>query len=292
MTASPQKNQQSDYHRTFPPFFLQSHTAIAPQNWFTLDKNTLVFARIKIDEGLCSLNQVPKTNDVAFGSQKLPNLPFHKRTGAKKNCCSVKETVERIQGTFQSPIDLTDTGSKNKIQKPLEQLKHISIKYLKYAEDVRPPYIGTYTKISSPATSRLCRNPFTRSLPSTDYDYDSEAEWEDPGEGEDLDSEAEEEIGDDEEGDEMEGFLDDEEAAEGIRAANVKHRPLIGDLEPISTGLCWEVQKTESVPCDFEAPAPLDLRCYKLDIISGRLIRTSGGKRLYINGNRSLLVTH
>ena len=229
------------------------------------------FSLSKIDEGLDSINAIPKTNDVTFDLQKPLNLPSRNRIGTRKKFFSVREIVERIHGTFQSPIDLTGPKTRKIDQKPIEQLERVSMKYLKFAEDVRPPYIGTYTKNSSPATSKLCKNPFVRSLPFTDYDYDSEVEWEDPGEGEDLDSEAEEELGDDEEGDEMEGFLDDEEAVEGIRGANVKHRPLIGDLEPISTGLCWDVQGIESAPSNFDVPTPLDLRCFKLDIISSKL---------------------
>lgn len=225
----------------------------------------------KINEGLDPINGIPRKKEVTFDLQKSLDLPSRNRVGTRKKYFSVREIVERIHGTFQSPIDLTGPKSRKIAQKPIEQLKCVSMKYLKFAEDVRPPYIGTYTKNSSPATSRLCKNPFMRSLPFTDYNYDSEVEWEDPGEGEDLDSEAEEELGDDEEGDEMEGFLDDEGAVEGIRGANVKHRPLIGDLEPISTGLCWDVQGIESAPSSFDSPAPLDLRCFKLDIISGKL---------------------
>lgn len=273
VTTSPKKNQQSDYQRTFPPFFLQSHTCVALQNRFFRDESSLKCARTKIDESLGLANNGQKNSDNSFDASGLLKLAFHQKANLGKNYCSVKEIIERIHGTFRSPIDLTSSESESTVQKPIEMLRQIPVKYLKFAEDVRPPYIGTYTKISSPAVANLRRNPFIRSLLSINYDYDSEAEWEDPGEGEDLDSEVDEEVGDDEEGDEMEGFLDDEEVPEGVRGVN-KIRPLIGDLKPISTGLCWETQKPKGPPGDFDSPTSVDLSGLKLDIISGRPLST------------------
>ena len=122
---------------------------------------------------------------------------------------SVKDIVADIDGVSHNPIDLTESQFQRATKKPLDLLKSIPVKILKFAEDVRPPYIGTYTRLrDTQSISRLARNPFRRELPETNYDYDSEAEWEEPGDGEDLDSEGEEEIEDEDEA-EMEGFLDD-----------------------------------------------------------------------------------
>ncbi len=93
-----------------------------------------------------------------------------------------------------------------------------------------------------------------------DYDYDSEGEWEEPGEGEDLDSEGEEEI-ESEDGDDMEGFLDDEDVADSAKALQ-KRRLVTGDLEPISTGLCWED--------DNNYQAHRDLAQFQLEVILGK----------------------
>ena len=165
---------------------------------------------------------------------------------------SVKSIVAQIDGDQQHPIDLT--GSK--LQKPGEQLKSVPRKYIRFCEDVRPPYNGTYTKIISPLKiSRLSRNPFSRQRPDTNYDYDSEAEWEEPEEGEDLVSEDEEPDVDEEE-DEMDGFLDDEDAQD----AKPKRRALLGDLEPSSTGLCW---------ADSDGP---DLSSYAIDMLKGKAL--------------------
>ena len=169
-----------------------------------------------------------------------------------------------MHGTARNPIDLTWLHPQKTAQAPVEQLKTVPIKFLKFAEDVRPPFIGTYTKLQDgPSSDKLRRNPFTRALPATDYDYDSEAEWEEPGEGEDLDSEGEEELGEEEDADDMEGFLDDAEADE-VR----KRRPIIGDLEPTCTGLCWEDSRSKVTQPSSDASPRLNP--FRLDIILGR----------------------
>lgn len=222
---------------------------------------------------VCSQSIANASNNEAasFHISEIHRLFPHKRHYVRNPCRSVKEVVERFQNTFQNPIDLTSSSLKNATQNPTSMLKCISIKYLKFAEDVRPPYIGTYSKsLSVSVASRLCKNPFSRSLPATNYDYDSEAEWEDPGEGEDLESEGEEEAVDDEEGDEMEGFLDDEDVGDGILGANIKRRPLIGDLEPSSTGLCWENPYRTVTLTNTDAVDTSRLKCFRLELISSK----------------------
>lgn len=152
-------------------------------------------------------------------------MPYNRRRG--RQAASVKEILLRMQSLEQS-----DPDSARRAQ---ELLRRIKMKSLKFGEDVRPPYQGTFTKtLPESAAIKLMRNPFHRGLPDINYDYDSEAEWEEPEEGEDLDSEEEEE-GSDEGDDDMDGFLDDDDDnLEG------KRRLIVGDLEPLSTGLRWQ----------------------------------------------------
>lgn len=119
-------------------------------------------------------------------------------------------------------------------------LQEVPMKFLQFREDVRPPYIGTCSRFSHVPIPKLARKPCKPNLPGVDYEYDSEAEWEEPEEGEDLDSEGEEEAEDEDE-DEMEGFLDDEDTGDG---KFIKRRPLLGDQEPISSGICWAGEST------------------------------------------------
>ncbi|OAX80261.1 hypothetical protein ACJ72_05410 [Emergomyces africanus] len=138
-----------------------------------------------------------------------------------------------MQDAASNTIDLTGD---EKTQNSGNLLKRISMKVLKFSEDVRPPYQGTFTKRLPEQQARsLCRNPFGRMVPDFNYDYDSEAEWEEPEEGEDLDSEGDEETSEDGDG-EMEDFLDDgdDDTLGGRR------RVIIGDLEPVCSGIHWE----------------------------------------------------
>ena len=274
-SRAPSKAQLSEYEQEFPPFFVQSHTNIASQNQFSRDRDSLEYVRTRLDENFGSGSGTESGDSVpVFDPFDLLHMSPHRRSGMYKRhrYRSVREIVESIYRTAHEPIDLTESRIKNPSPRPTDLLKCLSMKYLKFAEDVRPPYIGTYTKISDPsAGSKLSRNPFAKTLPAADYDYDSEAEWEDPGEGEDLNSEGEEEAGEEEDDDEMEGFLDDEEASEMARAAHLKHRPLNGELEPLCTGLCWE----ESAPDQgrlgsAEVKLTADLSSLRLEILSGR----------------------
>ena len=69
----------------------------------------------------------------------------------------------------------------------LRNPEKIPMKLLKFSDDVRPGYIGTWTKHSSVVTGR---RPFAKDVDLLDYEYDSEAEWDDdPEDAEDVDAE-------------------------------------------------------------------------------------------------------
>ncbi|KAK5009680.1 hypothetical protein LTR28_013959 [Elasticomyces elasticus] len=244
VSASPRKTPAeatiSDYERTFLPYALPRFTALAPYNRFTRTREELNAQQQAFD---CAL-----VNQQQDDSGKVPTpvlsdtlhelFPFkdHIRRGVPQ--FRTKDLVENLQGTLQRPVDLT--GDENSIADYDESNLWASlvVKHLEYAEDVRPPYRGTYTKTTSDRDIRRLRtNPFCHVRKDTDYDYDSEAEWEEPEEGEDLLSDGEEETESVGDADEMEGFLDDEDASSSLKT---KKRLINGDLKPVSTGLCWD----------------------------------------------------
>jgi chromatin assembly factor 1 subunit A len=139
----------------------------------------------------------------------------------------VRDVIAQIQGSFTNPIDLTAAAKET----AMERLQSIPMKYHFFGQDVRPRYFGTWTKPVAAKEARLmARNPlYHRS--DVDYEYDSEAEWDDAP-GENLDSEGEGEESDDGEED-MEDFLDDDDAAKA------KKSMIPADLEPVATGLHW-----------------------------------------------------
>ncbi|EQL33381.1 hypothetical protein, variant [Blastomyces dermatitidis ATCC 26199] len=229
-----EQNLLSDYEQEFPPFFLQSHVKLAPPHRFERDTDSLKFACEKLDS---LFKRVTSSEEEApamtFRPSELFNMLPYKRRQGKPNGPTVREILHMMQDAASNTIDLT--GDK-KTQNPGDLLKKIPMKVLKFSEDVRPPYQGTFTKrLPEQEARRLCRNPFGRIIPDFNYDYDSEAEWEEPEEGEDLDSEGEEEMSEDGDGD-MEDFLDDgdDDAVGGRR------RVIVGDLEPVCSGIHWE----------------------------------------------------
>ncbi|KAI0124237.1 chromatin assembly factor 1 subunit A-domain-containing protein [Xylariales sp. AK1849] len=113
-----------------------------------------------------------------------------------------------------------------------DRLNAIPVKILSYYEDVRPAYVGTVTSTPTNKLHRLARRPMGRLLKQLNYDYDSEAEWQEE-EGEDLgDDEDDDEENDGDE--EMDDFLDDADEVAATRPG------FLGESEPTSTGICFE----------------------------------------------------
>ena len=222
------KNAQSDYERYFLPFNLAAHVILAP-------KNALLEDPVKLKAAQARLDHLIAQEDVYMEPITLESLkssfPSHNRRG--RPTASIVEVIERVNGSTRNPIDLTNDKEVDSRQ-PLDVLKDIPMKYIHFSEDVRPPYYGTYTRSYTDMDAvRLARNPLSKLRQDTNYDYDSEAEWEEPEEGEDLVSDGEDDA-DEEAEDDMDGFLDDEEDPQ------LKRRHISGDLVPVSTGLCWE----------------------------------------------------
>jgi chromatin assembly factor 1 subunit A len=258
------KSAQSDYDRCFLPFSLPSHAILAPTNAFMEDTEKLNAARARLDHLL--KDHTAGLEPLTLHTLKVL-LPTRPRRGLK--IATIRDVVKRVHGSPDRPIDLTGDTELSQ-QQPLDMLKAIPMKYLHFGEDVRPPYYGTYTKTYPEATARrLARTAVCRVRQDTNYDYDSEAEWEEPEEGEDLDSEGEEDL--DEEGDDdMDGFLDDEEDPQ------LKRRMLSGDLVPVSTGLCWEDKNGVSKLNDGSDAICTGFKEYKMEFLLGKSIRILG----------------
>jgi chromatin assembly factor 1 subunit A len=242
----------SDYHREFPEFFIQSFTRVAPVHRFERDLEALGHVHKKLDDLLqCNTGDRPQL--VIFRpSELLHVIPYKRLWGSR--IIPVKDIVSKLH-SFYNTVDLTSETSTEPVEcNPKELLKKVPMKILRFGEDVRPPYHGTFTKaLSRESALKLSRNPFYHALQDTNYDYDSEAEWEEPEDGEDLDSEREEETSEDGD-DDLEGFLDDENDCQ----AEGRRRLIAGDLVPVCSGIRWQEMDTDP---EFQA--------YKMEIISG-----------------------
>lgn len=240
------------------------------------DAEKLNAARARLDQ-LCKGDKAGLT-PLTVHTLKV-SLPARAPRGLKT--ATIKDVVKRVHGSPDRPIDLT-TDAETSREQPLDMLKSIPMKYLHFGEDVRPPYYGTYTKsYTAAAERRLARNSVSRIRQDTNYDYDSEAEWEEPEEGEDLDSDGEDDI--EEEGeDDMDGFLDDEEDPQ------LKRRMLSGDLEPVSTGLCWEDPNGVSELNDGSGAISTEFEDFKMEFLLGKVTHMSKFLILTCSQNRIL----
>jgi chromatin assembly factor 1 subunit A len=242
--SSHEASSVSDYQRAFPEFFLQSHTIVAPPHRFERDTEALRLMREKVDASLRSPNS-PAEPPVFRPSEVFNMMPYKRRRGNLP--ASVREILLQMQ-------TLSDqAGTSEAAQRQRNLLKGIRMKSFRFGEDVRPPYQGTYSRhLSESSANKMMRNPFYRGLPDTNYDYDSEAEWEEPEEGEELDSEEEDDMSEDGD-DDMDGFLDDDDD----QLVDGKRRLIVGDLEPVCTGIRWHGQSVDP-----------DLKAYKMEPIS------------------------
>ncbi|KAB8360641.1 hypothetical protein FH972_024379 [Carpinus fangiana] len=251
---SPQK-AKSDYERTFLPWQDPQHSRVAPISHFTWDQEAVEHIQSQFDKLQDSAQSLDLT------SRRLRDIfdLFPDELAPRGFVMHLTEHVMReLEGSSEHPLQPSDSTSS--LRKPLEVLHSIPIKYLLFDEDVRPPYVGTNTKIRTRADAvQLARNPFKKARDELDYDYDSEAEWEEPEEGEDLDSEGESDSGS-EAADEMDDFLDDEDAADGSRP---KKRLVAGDMEPIVSGVCFEDERGKCVP--VPEAAGFDLASLRLE---------------------------
>ncbi|KAI9933304.1 hypothetical protein AWENTII_002660 [Aspergillus wentii] len=240
----------SDYQRQFPDFFLQSHTTVAPPHRFERDAEALRHMREKVDTSL-KLGDRTSQEPLAFRPNEIFHMmPYRRRHGRQSG--SIKEILLKIQSLGDS-TGLGAIAEAKPGSRPQDLLKGHRMKSFRFGEDVRPPYQGTYSKpVPVPSAKKLSRNPFHRGLPDTNYDYDSEAEWEEPEEGEDLDSEEEEEGSEDGE-DDLDGFLDDDDDNQ----IDGKRRLIVGDLEPVCTGIRWQGNSVDP-----------DLQMYKMETIA------------------------
>jgi chromatin assembly factor 1 subunit A len=257
LSPSPKmKTTNPEYEKLFPPFFIHPNTELAPTNRVS---------SYKADPGVATALLNPRvadcwSNTAPDNSRRLQDT-FKFRSHAKKSSrrlMSVRSIIDRIQGSSSAPIDLTGENHPLLLESLLDG---VSLKVFSFHEDVRPGYHGTYTRPVSPRSrSSLRRRPSSRKLPDTDYDYDSEAEWEPPDEGDDDVDAIDEESGSEDDEEDMEDFLDDEGDVG-------KRRLIVGNLDPICSGLRWQGE-TEKL---LAAATDINMKDFEIEIISGSL---------------------
>jgi chromatin assembly factor 1 subunit A len=181
------------------------------------------------------------------GIAELLHIPPRKlgRRG-KTHVYTTKELLARINAP-----DYYDDSSP---AEPLKMLNSLPRKFLRFAEDVRPPYSGTFARRPTARGLLMGRNPFMKALPRVDYDYDSEAEWEEGAQDEEVEELLSDDAEDEDEGEsvdeEMDGFLDDEMED---RSGKVRRGGVVAALVPVCSNLCWEDGRGRNLKREFES---------------------------------------
>lgn len=234
--TAPNDAEKSDFEKTFLPFEVKSNTIMAPLP-FEKDAAAKECSKRKIDEYLSGeVEMMDESSSVANRLLDALNVPPFKRRKhyyqGKPPVETVKELITKL-GKEEATID--PKAIKELHMEYERKLSAIPRKFILQHTGMRPAYIGTFTKMPTTSGLQKGRNPFQRSIPTLNYDYESEEEWIVDEEGEDLVSgdEEEEDMDDDEE---MDEFLDDEDDP----LAQVARRKVVVELEPICSGLCWE----------------------------------------------------
>lgn len=219
----------SFYEQMFNPFFVKEQVTLAPR--FRMDEATIDAKTRIFEEYVAGKRGVVEVKP--FVPQHALQLPFILPRG--RLYPSVRDMMaEWHDNSFRKPVDLTTESQNTQIRKTRQALQDVPMKFLGFKEDVRPPYYGTVTNLPNSLASlrKLARNPVAKDVLPLQYDYDSEAEWQEE-DGEDVDLMDDDE--DDAENDEdMGDFLDDSDDVSLARPV------MVSGLEPESTGICWE----------------------------------------------------
>jgi len=254
---------EGSYEHVFKPFFIKKNMVVAPPHAFQRNEETRMAMCRTLDEVL----SLPEGNredsmdvdDAAMAGtrgitkEEIAQLLHMSPSRARSRrgyvpAYSTKVILARIENPNDPGLPPLKTGCvKQETYNSsyyIKLLNRLPNKYLLFAEDVRPPYNGTYTKNPTSSGLRKGRKPFDRALPGVNYDYDSEAEWVADEEGEELLSEDEEDK-ESEVGDSLDDFLDDEEDV------GLKHGGM-AVLIPTNSGMCWEDAFGKTIRLDLE----------------------------------------
>lgn len=223
---------QTEYAKLALPFFVHTNVAMA-KTPFAVDEETReAKTNILTDHLEGRRPPVAARPFDPLSRLQLARIPLPR--GRCFPC--VRDLMADHEGGASNPIDLIAES----LSLPTKQsLKFIPMKQLSFHEDVRPGYYGTVTSVQSVSTLRkMARNPAAKDLP-LNYDYDSEAEW---VQGEEEEDEAIDDMTDDDDDEDdsksLNEFLDDEDDV-----GRPTGRLMVGNLEPETTGICFENRK-------------------------------------------------
>ncbi|KAF9110823.1 hypothetical protein BGX27_005836 [Mortierella sp. AM989] len=255
----------------FHPFHVKKNTTLAPVNRFakSISKETidselnisgnseggsdmdvdlehsvpLLAERMVAKETLLALFPKAQQSEDSAAHQRKKKLP------RRYQSMTVTEVV-------QSGLLLQDEDDDTNYMLTWKDIPSLRMRLLQFAENYRPAYYGTWSKQSKNVSGRRFLGKDTELV---DYEFDSEAEWEEDEEGEECKSDDEEEDAEDlgsdqdEEDDWLvpEGYLSEDEGLDageegGPEAVSQKkskepRRPTLAQMVPIIVGPVFEL---------------------------------------------------
>jgi chromatin assembly factor 1 subunit A len=227
-----EKKVVSDFDANFLPFYLRANVTLCELNCFSKPPEVLMRIQTYLDTIL-------KTNDGganAEGSASTETKPLQDSSAREPLAEYLK--ARRVKRGYKLPYQTRDAveafnaGTAADETRLVKILQSLPQKHIAFSENVRPPYVGTFTK---PVTRFPRNNPFYR-IPTEEtgfnYDYDSEIEWtQEDEDGEDLDME--------DESDENEDFITEDDDLDGFVSSDESGAPqrrimIAGPLTPVT----------------------------------------------------------
>ncbi|GAA5945104.1 RLF2 family protein, partial [Sporobolomyces koalae] len=201
--ASSKPRDAGDFAKVFHPFTVRPGVSVAPINRFHPRER---LASVKID----SESSLTTRDSLASFVAKVPKARIPPYNPYPSPSVSVRQAVVAINDSTLTGQDATD------YYQMLRDRTKVAVKLLRFHEDVRAGYVGTWSKTSKVVTPRT---PFGRDGALLNYEHDSEEEWEeepDDPDAENVGSEGELSNEDDDEGNasEADSWLADDDEIE------------------------------------------------------------------------------
>ncbi|KAG0273511.1 Chromatin assembly factor 1, subunit A [Linnemannia exigua] len=272
----------------FHPFHVKKNTTLAPINRFvsephsdTIDKELGLSKSNDFDREEDMQNEDRDTDMMDVDMEAAPSLDtrtakttlssLFSRTGRTVGSDTSRPRTKKrlpqgardmsVADVIQSGLLLQEDQDAEDVSSVLtwKDIPALRMRLLQFAENYRPAYYGTWSKRSKNVTGRRILGKDTELV---DYDFDSEAEWEEDEEGEecktdDDDDDAEELGSEQEEEDDWlvpEGYLSDDEGLDagdeggGGSTSEMSHkkskdlrRPTLAHTAPVIVGPVFEI---------------------------------------------------
>ncbi|ORZ05750.1 hypothetical protein BCR41DRAFT_177258 [Lobosporangium transversale] len=257
----------------FHPFHIKKNTSLAPINQFTKH-----ISAEKIDEALDIKagkdgdlsgmdvdmdlgHNVPKVAETKYARETVRSL-FSRRPQSKGVDAQQQEKKlprhyksMTVSEAVRSGLLVQDEGNDISYMLTWKDIPSLRMRLLQFAENYRPAYYGTWSRQSKRITGRRFLGKDTELV---DYDFDSEAEWEEDEEGEECKSDDDEEdvedVGSDQDEEDdwlvPEGYLSEDEGLDAgeeggaeitsQRKSKEVRRPALSQMTPIIVGPIFE----------------------------------------------------